>query len=94
MTIKKDQIIDVLKEVIEPTLGIDIISLNMISDINCINNSVHVIFKPTSYHCPVAINIGLAIKRKLQSIDKIVKVEVMINDHVDENKVNKIISEA
>ncbi len=94
MTIKKDQIIDVLKEVIEPTLGIDIISLNMINDINCINNSVHVIFNPTSYHCPVAINVGLAIKRKLQSIDKIVKVEVIINNHVDEKTVNKIISEA
>ncbi len=94
MTIKKEQIIDVLKEVIDPTLGIDIVALNLINDVNCINNSVHVIFNPSSYHCPVAINIGLAIKRKLQNIDKIVKVEVIINDHVDENTINKIISEA
>lgn len=93
MTVKKDDIIEALRGVIDPELGIDVVSLGMINEVFCINNSVHLIFSPTSKHCPIAVNIGLAMKRRIQSIDKVKKVEVTIKNFVDEENVNKILNE-
>ncbi len=94
MTVKKEDVIKAMKEVIDPELGIDIVSLGMIDEIFCINNSVHLTFHPTSMYCPIAVNIGLSIKRKIQQMDKVKKVEVIIKNFVDEKNSNKILREA
>lgn len=94
MKIEKEVVVEALKQVIDPELGVNVIELGMIDEIFCINNSVHVAFSPTSRFCPVALNIGLEMKKKLQQLKDVKKVEIVIDNFIDSETVNELIKEA
>ena len=59
--ITKEQIIEEIKKVIDPELGIDIWTLGLIYEVNIINeDSVHIVMTFTSPLCPAG---GLLISR-------------------------------
>lgn len=94
MTVTKEQVLESLSKVIDPEVGMDVVSLDMIDELFCINNSVHVKFSPTSRHCPIALNIGLAMKRNIESIEGVSKVEVIIDNFINSEEVNQLIKES
>ncbi len=74
------QIRDVLKEVIDPEVGIDIVDLGLIKDIRVHGNSVHIDMILTSKACPLVDHLSEQMKRKVLGVCGIEKVEISVLD--------------
>ncbi|WP_425351426.1 metal-sulfur cluster assembly factor [Cytobacillus eiseniae] len=76
----KDKIYEELELVIDPELGIDVVNLGLVYEVN-INegNDVHIVMSMTSMGCPMAGQIVSNVKSAiLDNIEEIKKVEVDI----------------
>jgi serine O-acetyltransferase len=76
----ESQIRDVLKEVIDPEVGIDIVDLGLIKDIIVRGNHVEIDMILTSKACPLVDHLTDQIKRKVLGVCGIEQVEVKVLD--------------
>ena len=74
------QIREVLKEVIDPEVGIDIVDLGLIKDIVVRGNRVEIDMILTSKACPLVDHLTDQIKRKVLGVCGIEQVEVTVLD--------------
>jgi serine O-acetyltransferase len=74
------QIRDVLKEVIDPEVGIDIVDLGLIKEIIVNGTSVEIDMVLTSKSCPLVDHLSDQVKRKVLGVCGIDKVEVKVLD--------------
>ena len=63
-TITKDQVLEALKVVIDPELGINVVDLGLVYDVEIEDDSLRVIYTLTSMGCPV----GPMIEQQMQQI--------------------------
>lgn len=75
-----EKIIEKLKEVIDPELGYDIVSLGEIKDIKINGNKVEIILLPTTPFCPFLPFIQLSIKDKIEKLGYEVEIKIDIED--------------
>lgn len=78
--IQKTIILQALKNVIDPELGRDIVSLNFISEIEIQDNTVIVHFQPDTIKCPLLDRFKSEIKQTLQKVDGVQKIEVIVEE--------------
>ncbi len=96
LTLNKEEILEVLKEVQDPEIPVSILELDMVGEDDITiesDNKVKVTFKPTSAMCPMGSVIGVLIKKKLK--DKLgvdAEVRVRPGTHMNEEMVNDIIN--
>ncbi|MEM0243014.1 MAG: iron-sulfur cluster assembly protein [Candidatus Aenigmatarchaeota archaeon] len=83
MTVSKDLIIEKLKEIIDPELGCDIISMGMISKMRIKGNKAYIKIVPTSPFCPFIHFFIEMIKNKLREIGIEAEVKVDIEKFFD-----------
>jgi serine O-acetyltransferase len=76
----ENQIREVLKEVIDPEVGIDIVDLGLIKDIIVRGNNVEINMILTSKACPLVEHLSDQIKRKVLGVCGIEHVEVKVLD--------------
>jgi ATP-binding protein involved in chromosome partitioning len=67
---------DALKKVIDPELKHDIVKLGFIQEMDIIDDYVHLEIQLTTPYCPFAENIVSEIKRAVEGIDGVKRVEV------------------
>ncbi|WP_299133864.1 iron-sulfur cluster assembly protein [uncultured Tenacibaculum sp.] len=73
----QNEIIKKIKEVFDPEIPVDVYELGLIYDVIIHeNNSVHVSMTLTSPSCPVAKTLPHQVKRKIEELKLINKVEV------------------
>ncbi len=74
----QNEIIKKIKEVFDPEIPVDVYELGLIYDviINDNNNNVHVSMTLTSPSCPVAETLPQQVKRKIEELKLINKVDV------------------
>ncbi len=77
---KEDQIYSQLKEVIDPEVGIDIVEMGFVKEINVRGTSVDVNLVLTTNLCPMADYLKDQVRRKVLSVGGIEKVSVNILD--------------
>jgi serine O-acetyltransferase len=77
---KEDQIYSCLKEVIDPEVGIDIVKMGFVKEINVHGTSVDVNLVLTTNLCPMADYLKDQVRRKVLSIGGIEEVSVNILD--------------
>lgn len=65
MTATKQQILDKLKNVIDPELGIDVVSMGFVYDIKLTDETAVIRYSLTSPHCPLAQLIENEMKQEL-----------------------------
>ncbi len=75
--ISKEQVLDILKTVDDPELDQDIISLNMVKDIEIKNEVVSVTIALTTPACPLKERIRSDVEQALLKNSKIKKVEIV-----------------
>jgi len=85
----EQQVVDALKEIIDPHTNMSVYDMGLISDINVTEEDVSLTFRPTSPFCPLGIHLALNIKRRLADIDGTKKADVKIVGHVQEDLINK-----
>ncbi len=70
-------VMDVLKEVIDPHTGMDIVSMNMVKEVKELGKGrLKVVIKPTSPFCPVGGYLMQAVKEKVESLGYSADVEL------------------
>ncbi|MBT2690387.1 metal-sulfur cluster assembly factor [Bacillus sp. ISL-47] len=75
----KDKVFEALEEVIDPELGIDIVNLGLIYEVNIEEDKAHIVMTMTSMGCPLAGQIMAGVKASiLENVEKIKTVDVDI----------------
>lgn len=76
--VKKEEVMKALSTVVDPDLGIDVVSLGLIYDVEIKEKEVFVLFTLTSPSCPYADVFVSEIQEAVQNIEGITKAEVKI----------------
>jgi metal-sulfur cluster biosynthetic enzyme len=85
----EEQVVDALKEIIDPHTNMSVYDMGLISDINVTDDDVSLTFRPTSPFCPLGIHLALNIKRRLAEIQGTKKAEVRVTGHIQEEQINR-----
>ena len=76
----KDQVLQVLDEVIDPEIGISLVQLNMIRDVNIDNKKVEVKIVLTAPGCPLVSFMVEEIRKKTTEVAEGRDVNVIVLD--------------
>ena len=71
----KEQVIDALRVVEDPELGMDIVELGLLYDVEVENSKVKAIYSLTSIGCPVGPMIEQQIKETIEDMEDVSEVE-------------------
>jgi len=74
--ITEAMIYDALRHVVDPELKHDIVTLGFIQDIDIVDDYVHLDIQLTTPYCPYAENIVAQIKRAVEGVQGVKRVEV------------------
>lgn len=74
--ITKEKIIQALKEVIDPEIGVSLVEMNLIKDILIEGDKVKVKMTLTTPGCPLANQLVGDVKRKVESLEGVKEAEV------------------
>ena len=72
----KDRIIQGLREVLDPEIGINIVDLNMVRDISINDGNVHVTIALTVSHCPLAKTLQTDVEKALRKFSEVKTIQV------------------
>lgn len=91
--VSKEDVIEKLKEVIDPHTSENVYDMGLITEIEVDNDEVKMTFVPSSKFCPIGSQLAVAIKRKVKTIDELKKVDMVVNGFVDQDKVNTLLQD-
>jgi metal-sulfur cluster biosynthetic enzyme len=76
----REQIIETLRSVKDPEMREDVYSLRMIEqlDVDEAAKTVRFRFRPTSYRCPIGIQLSLRVKQALMELEELENVEIEV----------------
>jgi metal-sulfur cluster biosynthetic enzyme len=74
--IAKDQVMQALKEVIDPEIGVSLVEMNLIKDVLIEGDKVKVKMTLTTPGCPLANQLVNDVKKKVESLEGVKKAEV------------------
>lgn len=81
-TLKKEKILTALSKVQEPELHKDLVTLNMIQDLEVIGDSVHFTIMLTTPACPLRNRIQDEAKAAVMAVKGVKSVEIKMSSHV------------
>lgn len=64
----REEVIAKLKEIVDPHTGINVYDMGMVKDLDVAGDRVSLTFEMTSNFCPVGMQLGVALKRKLSEL--------------------------
>jgi len=85
----EEQVVEALKEIIDPHTNMSVYDMGLISGINVTENEVSLTFRPSSPFCPLCVHLALNIKRRLIGIEGTEKADVKIVGHTQEERINR-----
>ena len=80
-----------LKAIVEPELGLDVLALNLVYniDVDARSKKVTAKFKPKSIDCSVGIQLALIIKMALMEIEDLKEIDLEVTDYKKSKQANK-----
>ncbi|ACI20012.1 metal-sulfur cluster assembly factor [Dictyoglomus thermophilum] len=88
----KETIENKLKEIIDPEVGLDLVTLNTIEKLEIDNDgNVKIVFRPTTPFCPLGIQLALSIKKAVKEIDGVKNVDVEVVDYIFAEQANELL---
>lgn len=88
----KETIENKLKEIIDPEVGLDLVTLNTIEKLEVDNDgNVKIVFRPTTPFCPLGIQLALSIKKAVKEIDAVKNVDVEVVDYIFAEQANELL---
>ncbi len=80
----KEKVIEKLKTVYDPELRQDVITLKLINNLEVDEEKgyVSLVFRPTTYLCPIGIQLALMIKQAILKLEGVKKVDIEVVDFV------------
>jgi metal-sulfur cluster biosynthetic enzyme len=91
--ISKENILDALKKVADPHMGISIVDMGLIRNVEIDeNNNVSFDLVPTNPGCMSVMSMAIDAKETVKKVDGVNNVKVIIKGHILEEDLNKIIN--
>jgi len=84
----EEQVIEVLKQIIDPHTNMSVYDMGLISEIKVTTSSVSLTFRPTSPWCPLGVHLATNIKRRLLQLDSTESANVKVTGHMSEESIN------
>ena len=80
-----------LKEVIDPGANLNVVDMGLIRELSISDdNTIHVVFRPSSPVCPLAFVLASDIKKALEGVDRVGKVHLKVVDFVRADELSKL----
>lgn len=91
----KERIEQELSEVIDPETGLSVVRMGLIRDmkVDSGKGAVSLIFRPTSYFCPMAFKLAVDIRNAVVSVPGVRTVAIRAEDFARANELNEILAE-
>jgi len=88
---EKKEVIERLKQVMDPETGTDVYSMGLISDIEVQDDSVSLTFTPTSPFCPMGVQLAVNIKKSLAGMDGLEEddIDITVEGHLNSEEINE-----
>jgi len=87
----KNRIINSLKKVNDPETNINVYDMDLIRDLNIEDGKVTLKFSPSSNVCPLAIQLAFNIKRAVESVEGVRKVDLTVTNYVAAERLNELL---
>ncbi len=87
----KEEVIERLKQVMDPHTGTDVYSMGLISELETTDDSVSLTFTPTSPFCPMGVQLAVNIKKSLAGMEGLDEdsIEINVEGHLNSEEINK-----
>jgi metal-sulfur cluster biosynthetic enzyme len=77
----EDQVRRALAEIIDPETGLNIMRMDLIRDLQVTaSGCVSLVFRPSSPVCPMAYSLANAIKKRLETLDRVISVTIRVEN--------------
>jgi len=87
----KNRIINSLKKVNDPETNINVYDMDLIRDLCVEDGKVTLKFSPSSNVCPLAIQLAFNIKRAVESVEGVRKVDLTVTNYVAAERLNELL---
>ncbi len=91
--VTKEDVINELKKIIDPEVGMNIVEMGLVKNIEVKEDTVSLTFTPSSPFCPLGVQLAFAIKERLKNMKGIKKVDIKVEGHVQQEMINKMLKE-
>jgi len=88
----EEKAIETLRAVMDPHTGLSMWDMGLIHDMKFEGDEITLVFIPTSPFCPMGIQLAVAIKKALNKMKEINKVNVTIQGHMNAIEINKMLA--
>jgi metal-sulfur cluster biosynthetic enzyme len=90
----RENIIQALKEVIDPGTSLDVVSMGLIKNLTVTESGeISLDFQPSSNVCPLALPLALDIQNALKKLNGAKRLSVNVIDHQKADELNKYLQE-
>ena len=87
----KEEIIEALKKVNDPETNMNVYDMDLIKDLKAENGKITLKFSPSSNVCPLAIQLAFNIKRAVESVEGVRKVDLTVTNYVAADRLNQLL---
>lgn len=90
----EDRVKQRLKMVVDPETGMDLVEMDLVRNLSATEDGeVRVEFRPSSFVCPLALDLAQEIRHNLKEIEGVKSVRVEVIDCLWADDINKAIRE-
>jgi metal-sulfur cluster biosynthetic enzyme len=90
----EDRVKQRLKMVIDPETGMDVVEMDLVQNVSANEDGeVKLKFRPSSFVCPLALELAQEIRHSLREIEGVKSVHVEVTDCLWADEINKAIRE-
>lgn len=89
--ITEQQVIEKLRQVMDPHTGSNVYDMGLIKDLVVEQDRLSLRFVLTSNFCPIGMQLGLALKRKLRELP-IANIDVKIDNYLRAEELEKMLA--
>jgi metal-sulfur cluster biosynthetic enzyme len=86
----REEVITKLKELVDPHTGINVWEMGMVKDLEVEDNRVSLTFEMTSNFCPIGMQLGVALKRKLAELT-LDQVDIKIGNYLRASELESVL---
>jgi len=89
----KKKVAERLGRVIDPETMQDVMTMELIQNLEVKDGHVSLVFRPSSPTCPLAVSLAFSIRRAVESVDGVKSSHIEVVDHVSAIQVTDIVNE-
>ncbi len=89
----KKKVVERLGRVIDPETMQDVMTMELIQNLEVKDGHVSLVFRPSAPTCPLAVTLAFGIRRAVESVEGVKSSHIEVIDHVSAVQVTEIVNE-